>query len=62
MNLFLLVSLHILAIAMGGLVWGIVGQGLMRRFLAAPLFILIIAMALRLYALGLAFTFNPVTS
>ena len=46
MNLFLMGSLHIMAIAMAGLIWGIFGQGLMRRFLVAPLILLLFALRL----------------
>ena len=62
MNIFLMGSIHLLAIALGGLCWGILGQGLMRRFLATPLLLLLVLLAGRLYALSLAATFIPVTA
>ena len=57
MNIFLLVSIHILAIAFSGLIWGLIGQGLMRRFLAAPTLVLTLSLVFRFYSLGLALPF-----
>ena len=62
MNIFFMGSIHLLAIALSGLVWGIVGQGLMRRFLATPTPLLLVLLAGRLFALYLALNFTPVTS
>lgn len=62
MNIFLMGSLHVLSIALSGLVWGILGQGLMRRFLATPTPLLLVLLMGRLYALYLALNFTSVTS
>jgi len=56
---FLTASIHVCAIALGGLLWTILGPGLARRFLNTPLALLLAALALALLALVLSLTFTP---
>ncbi|MEM8648824.1 MAG: hypothetical protein AAGF86_21150 [Pseudomonadota bacterium] len=56
---FLTLTIHVGTIALGGLVWAIIGQRAARGFLNAPLIFLILAFAATLCALVLSFTFTP---
>lgn len=54
-------TMHLISIAVAGVVWAIVGQRAARAFLNTPTFLLILAVALALFALFLGLTFTPST-
>ena len=55
------ITMHLISVAIAGVVWAIVGQRAARAFLNTPLLLLILAAALALLALALGLTFTPST-